>query len=101
MMSCGLTMGKKATNEDPVEFAKKAECLGAGEVVINSIDHDGVMGGYNLDLARQVRKAVNIPMTVLGGAGSLKDISRLIDELGIVEPQPAVYLCLRGNIGRY
>ena len=55
-----------------------------GEVVINSIDRDGVMKGYDLELARQVRGAITRPMTVLGGAGSLKDVAELVREFGIV-----------------
>lgn len=76
--------GSKATGLDPVEFARHVEHLGAGEVVINSIDRDGVMQGYDLELAGKVREATGLPMTVLGGAGSLRDVARLIDALGIV-----------------
>ena len=58
--------------------------LGAGEVVVNSIDRDGVMKGYDLDLVAAVRDAISLPMTVLGGAGSLKDIGELIQHFGII-----------------
>ncbi|MBN1664245.1 MAG: imidazole glycerol phosphate synthase subunit HisF [Deltaproteobacteria bacterium] len=68
----------------PVDFAKQAEDLGAGEVVVNSIDRDGVMKGYDMDLIHDVRDVVGLPMTVLGGAGSLKDIAALIDSFGII-----------------
>ena len=60
------------------------EHLGAGEVLLNSIDRDGAMAGYDLALARKIRQAVSIPMTVLGGAGSLRHIDELIGELGTV-----------------
>ena len=73
-----------ASNIDPFEFAKNAEKYGAGEIVVNSITHDGTMGGYDINLAKQVRYAITIPMTVLGGAGSIKDIKQAVDELGIV-----------------
>jgi len=76
--------GSKATGLDPVDFAKRVESLGAGEVVINAIDRDGVMKGYDLDLVTQVRNAISLPMTVLGGAGSLNDISDLIRNFGII-----------------
>ena len=59
---------------DPVGFARQAEALGAGEIVMNNIDRDGEMGGYDLELIRQVREAVHLPVTVLGGAGSLAHI---------------------------
>ena len=76
--------GKKNTGKCPIEVAQNAEKLGVGEIVINSIDNDGVMRGYDLDLAKKIREAVGVPMTVLGGAGSLKDIGHLIDHFGIV-----------------
>ena len=74
----------KGTGLNPVEFAKTAEQLGAGELVINSIDCDGMMKGYDLQLARKVRDASNLPITVLGGAGSLKDIAALIELFGTI-----------------
>jgi cyclase len=76
--------GTKRTGLNPVDFAKQAAALGAGEVVINSIDRDGVMKGYDLKLIRSVREAISLPMTALGGAGSLEDIGTLIDEFGVI-----------------
>lgn len=76
--------GKIKTNNCPVEFARKVESLGAGEIVINSIDRDGEMKGYDLNLARRVRESVTIPMTILGGAGSLNDIGNLINNFGLI-----------------
>lgn len=76
--------GSRATGLGPAEFASKIEGLGAGEVVINAIDRDGVMKGYDIDLVTQVRDAISLPMTVLGGAGSLKDIGELIKSFGII-----------------
>jgi cyclase len=76
--------GKEGTGLNPVEFARTAEDLGAGELVINSIDCDGLMTGYDLPLAKNVREATNLPITVLGGAGSLKDITALIESLGTI-----------------
>jgi imidazole glycerol-phosphate synthase subunit HisF len=74
----------KGTGLGPVEFARTAERLGAGELVINSIDRDGLMTGYDLQLAGRVREATNLPLTVLGGAGSLNDIASLIEAFGTV-----------------
>lgn len=74
----------KPTGKNPIDFAKKAGALGAGEVVINSIDRDGVMKGYDLRLVKEIREAIHLPITVLGGAGSLKDIAALIDAFGII-----------------
>jgi len=68
---------------DPLGFVRKIEALGAGEVVLNSIDRDGTMSGYDLDLPEKIRKITALPMTVLGGAGSLKHIARLYERIGI------------------
>jgi len=79
-----LNNATDATELAPVEFAKRMEELGAGEIVINSIDQDGVMKGYDLELVRLIRPAVTVPITVLGGAGKLEHIQALIREFGII-----------------
>lgn len=76
--------GKMGTGKNPVELAKQFESLGAGEIVLNSIDHDGMMNGYDLPLVEKVREAITLPLTVLGGAGSLNDIGKLIERHGII-----------------
>lgn len=76
--------GTKGSGLSPVDFAKKAEALGAGEIVINSIDRDGTMKGYDSNLVAQVRAATSRPLTVLGGAGSLEDIAGLVREHRII-----------------
>jgi cyclase len=69
---------------DPIAFAVQCTKLGAGEIVLNSIDRDGMMQGYDFDLARKVRDAITTPMTVVGGAGSVDDLRALTEELGPV-----------------
>lgn len=76
--------GNRNTGKDPIDFAQKLETLGVGEITINSIDNDGIMKGYDLALVEKIRKVVTVPMTVLGGAGSLKDIEQLISTFGII-----------------
>lgn len=76
--------GKKNTKRSVIEVATHAEALGVGEIVINSIDNDGQMKGYDLTLAKKIRDAVTIPITFLGGAGSLDDIGALIRTCGVV-----------------
>lgn len=76
--------GNIATGIEPVAYAKKLQDIGIGEIVINSIDQDGVMQGYDMKLIENVRNAVSIPITVLGGAGSLEDIGSVIKEHGII-----------------
>ncbi len=74
----------KPTGISPVDFAKQVESLGAGEVVINSIDRDGLMKGYDIELVYEIREVISLPITVLGGAGSLKDIAELIHTFDII-----------------
>lgn len=76
--------GRMETGKDPVVLAKQLERLGVGEIVINSIDHDGVMKGYDLALVERIRESINVPLTVLGGAGSLHDIGQLINKCGAI-----------------
>jgi cyclase len=75
---------KKATGINPIKFVKELEELGAGEIIINSIDHDGVMKGYDLNLIDKIAETISIPMTVLGGAGSIADIEKVIDKYGVI-----------------
>jgi imidazole glycerol-phosphate synthase subunit HisF len=74
--------GTRPTGRSAVELARQAEELGAGELVINSIDNDGRMKGYDLDLVGQIRDAIDLPMTCLGGASSLADMQRAIGRFG-------------------
>jgi cyclase len=76
--------GKKSTGINPVSFAKKAQELGAGEIIINSIDQDGVMKGYDMNLINKIREVITIPLTVLGGAGSLNDIKEVISKHNVI-----------------
>lgn len=76
--------GKRGTGMNPVDFAKRAQALGAGEILVNSVDRDGQMRGYDLDLVQQIRGAVTLPLSVLGGAGSSDDIRGLIQRYGVI-----------------
>jgi imidazole glycerol-phosphate synthase subunit HisF len=66
----------KSVGLNPVEYAKKIESLGAGEILLNSVDCDGAMTGYDLTLISHVANSVKIPVIVCGGAGSLSDFSK-------------------------
>lgn len=76
--------GRVNTGRSPSEVAAQVEKLGVGEIVVNSIDNDGRMKGYDLAVVSQVREATSVPITVLGGAGSLKDIGELIRSFGVI-----------------
>jgi cyclase len=76
--------GTRPTGCSVTDVARQAEALGAGEIVINSIDNDGAMKGYDLPLAVEVRKAVRLPVTFLGGAGSLAHMEAVVAACGVV-----------------
>lgn len=65
-----INSGKKATGLDPVQLAIQAEKIGAGEILLTSIDRDGTMSGYDVDLIKMVSKVIKIPLIVGGGAGN-------------------------------
>ncbi len=76
--------GTKATGMEPVAFARRMQQLGVGELVINSIDQDGMMTGYDTKLIDAVRGVVSIPVTVMGGAGKLDDMGALIRKHSVI-----------------
>ncbi len=76
--------GTKKAKLDLEKFILDLQSLGVGEIVLNSIDNDGIMKGYDLNLIDKIKSIINVPMTVLGGAGSLNDIKNLIDRFGII-----------------
>lgn len=76
--------GTKKTKVDLEKFIIDLQSYGVGEIVINSIDNDGVMKGYDLSLIEKIKPLINVPITVLGGAGSLDDIRKLIEKFGII-----------------
>lgn len=76
--------GKTIHKHAPVVLAKQLQDAGAGEIVVNSIDRDGLMQGYDLNLASQFKQALKVPVTFLGGAGSLDHLGDLISKLGVV-----------------
>ena len=69
---------------DPICLALKLQEAGAGEILINSVDRDGTMLGFDLDLADKFRGALSIPLTFLGGASSLDDVQQLLSRVGVV-----------------
>jgi cyclase len=66
--------GSRATRFSPVDFAKLMEDKGAGELIVQSIEKDGTMEGYDIDLIRSISQAVSIPVVALGGAGRIEDL---------------------------
>lgn len=79
------------------DFVKKMEDFGAGEIVLNSIDYDGTGLGYDLDLVEYVRDLIDIPITVLGGAGTLNDVKKLVNKFGIIGAAAGSLFVLKGK----
>lgn len=77
---CYIGDGQEKTKWNPVELAKQAEVLGAGEIIINSIDNDGMMQGYDIALVKSVVQSVSVPVIAIGGAGGIKDLKRVLHE---------------------
>ena len=72
--------GRKATGLDAVEWAKRAVALGAGEIVLNSIDADGTKAGFDLVITRRISEAVGVPVVASGGAGKLEHMAEVLLE---------------------
>ncbi|MCB0013469.1 MAG: imidazole glycerol phosphate synthase subunit HisF [Anaerolineales bacterium] len=72
--------GRKNTGLDPEAFAVQVASMGAGEIMVNSIDRDGMMQGYDVALVRKVAQAVDVPVIACGGAGGVQDFSEAVFE---------------------
>jgi len=77
-----ISGGREATGVDAIAWAREAEKLGAGEILLTSMDCDGVKGGYDIPLTRAVADAVSIPVTASGGAGTIEDFVEAVVEGG-------------------
>lgn len=89
--------GRVDAKISPVDFAQEAETLGAGEIVLNTIDHDGMMDGYDLTIAAQVREATRLPLTLLGGAGSLAHMQQAVQNLGTIGLAAGSFFVFKGQ----
>ncbi|MBI6855461.1 AglZ/HisF2 family acetamidino modification protein [Pseudomonas cichorii] len=88
--------GTRNTKRNVLDVAKEMEAAGAGEIVINSIDNDGRMKGYDIALATQLREAVSIPVTILGGGGSLEDMQKVVAACGVVGVAAGSFFVFKG-----
>ncbi|WP_166359122.1 AglZ/HisF2 family acetamidino modification protein [Pseudomonas akapageensis] len=88
--------GTRNTKRPVLDVAAEMAELGAGEIVINSIDNDGRMKGYDVGLAAKLRQTVKIPITILGGGGSLDDMQKVIAECGVVGVSAGSFFVFKG-----
>jgi len=75
--------GKKETGIDAIEWAKKMESLGAGEILLTSIDMDGTKDGYDIDLTKEIVNSVSIPVVASGGCGKPEDMINVFKETNV------------------
>ena len=75
--------GKKETGIDAIEWAKKMESFGAGEILLTSIDMDGTKDGYDMDLTREIVDTVSIPVIASGGCGRPEDMISVFKETNV------------------
>nr|WP_246883088.1 AglZ/HisF2 family acetamidino modification protein [Pseudomonas sp. Tri1] len=88
--------GTRNTKRSVIEAAQEFERLGAGEIVLNSIENDGKMKGYDVELAIKLREAVRIPITILGGGGSLEDMRSIVAACGVVGVAAGSFFVFKG-----
>tara|TARA_B100001989_G_scaffold85898_1_gene59626 strand:- start:4807 stop:5586 length:780 start_codon:yes stop_codon:yes gene_type:complete len=89
--------GTKNTGLDPLEVSKKMESLGAGEIVVNSIDRDGTLKGYDDFILDKIYRNVSIPLTALGGLGSDKDLAFMIKKYGLIGLSGGSFFVFKGK----
>lgn len=78
-----INKGKKNINLDPVVWAKEVEKIGAGEILLQSIDRDGKANGYDLEIIQKVKDKVNIPVIACSGAGHMRDIKECFEKTSV------------------
>lgn len=79
---CAICDGQKLLDKTPLELVLEAEQMGCGEIIINSIDNDGMMKGYDLQLVKTITEAVKVPVIAIGGAGGIDDLKQVIQKAG-------------------
>jgi cyclase len=89
--------GRKMTGVSPAAHARSMQERGAGEIIVNSVDRDGTMSGFDLNLISVVRDSSSLPMTVLGGAGSLADVQMVIKRFGVLGVAAGSFFVFRGR----
>ena len=89
--------GKKKTGLKLADFLQRIKDIPYGEIVINNIDRDGMMNGYDQDLSDLVREQTEVPMTILGGAATLDDIKDLVNRYGIVGASAGSLFVFKGK----
>ena len=86
------------TKLDPLELILNMQERGVGEIILNSVDKDGTKSGYDIDLVSKFIDHVKVPLTVLGGAGSLMDFEKLWSKFGIIGAAAGSNFVFKGKV---
>ncbi|WP_265360293.1 AglZ/HisF2 family acetamidino modification protein [Leptospira levettii] len=89
--------GTRNSKLDPIDLSLKLQSLGAGEIVINSIDHDGMMNGLDFPILEKIYSQLSIPMTIIGGVGSLKDIEEAVQKFKFIGVGVGSFFVFKGK----
>lgn len=89
--------GSQNTGRNPVDYAKETENEGAGEIFLNSIDRDGLMEGYDIDLIKMVSQSVKMPLISCGGAGKMDDFRSAVKEGGASAAAAGSFFVFQGK----
>ena len=89
--------GMKIHKYELFSLIKKFQNLGVGEIILNSINRDGMMQGYDFELVNKIKSIINVPLTILGGASSLEDIKKLFDQFGIIGASAGSLFVFKGK----
>ena len=84
-------------NIDPIKYIQRLKDIGIGEIIINSINNDGIMKGYDFIMLDKIIKNINIPLTILGGAGSMQDILAAFQKYGIIGASAGSLFVFKGK----
>lgn len=89
--------GTQSTGKNPVDYAREIEDEGAGEILINSIDRDGIMEGYDIELIKSITQSVKIPVIACGGAGKLDDFRSAVKDGGASAAAAGSFFVFQGK----
>ena len=89
--------GTNNTGLDPLKISKKMESLGAGEIIINSIDQDGTLQGYDDFIIDEIYKNISVPLTALGGLGKVEDLSKMIKKYKLIGLSGGSFFVFKGK----
>ena len=89
--------GSLKTNMNAIEYAKYLEKIGVGEILLQNIDLDGLMNGFDINLIDHIYNNIDVPLTILGGAGSFEDIRKLVQKFKLIGVAAGSFFIFKGK----